>query len=304
MDTNQNEIFNRQLSKRLSVNDWPAIDVTDRVMGAIRAGAGTAQRSKKLSRTSLIAGMAALVVVLSGFGYSALKWQLHRADGSVSLEYREFDSTDNGTPSESEAVDRLRSELAPGEAAAYMSPQKGIEYVAFENPIEYDTFAEVAPLIELPAAFPSELPDGFAFYKGAIHHDLEMISPAEIEEWRQEMERSGQSEMMKPLATTGFSAVSLLYHESNGEEIRINATFGEMWRTVYTDLSKQSMDKVEVNGIEAFAITDSDSGKREIAWIDDSGDVPLYFQVSSVTSAVEWDQLIDAAESIRVNELR
>ncbi|MUT64423.1 hypothetical protein [Paenibacillus sp. NEAU-GSW1] len=288
MDLNTNP----RLAAHLSNDSLPAIDVTDKVMEAIRVP----RKKKPVRKTMLAAGIAAAILVVSGFGYAA-SWQLHKADGTVSLEYRNPTEEDgpwsNHTAEEMEA---MKQKLQPGEAGLFYDKSE-VNPFALENPIIYTDLKEMDSQWTSPIAVPETIAnDVFRFKQGNYIHEMEMPNTADEPRLREEAAAAADGIAFTLIKTYDIMGAHKEYTSSNGGQLGVFISPGKGWGTIITELKERDMIKTKVNGREAFAIVNKASGDREVVWMDERDGVPVYCKVSSTTpELVSQEQLIAIA---------
>ncbi|CAH1199010.1 hypothetical protein PAECIP111893_01207 [Paenibacillus plantiphilus] len=290
----RNETINHQLNQRLAKNKLPIVDVTARVMA--RIDGIRPQRSFAARKPLRVASIAAAILIISGFGYAMVNWQLHRADGSVSLEYRNF------MPGEESAdsldISELRKQLNPGEAAFFVTLNKKgeAEISGTENYLLYNSLEQLKAVLELPLHVTDSLTGTMVFKEGHLIHSLDNL---DLDLLRAELEQSGLDIYMKKVGLGDPQGVSLLYQNDGGGEIRVTAFKGDMWRTVVSDLEDQEIEKIMVHNQEVLAVTEHHTGKRELHWMDEGSSIPMYVTVTTETPEfVSQDELLAAARTI------
>jgi len=291
------EAFERQLNQQLSSDKFPLIDITDRVMDRIRQHGNV--RRQPVKKMVWMAGAAAVFLVLCGFGYAAVTWQLQRGDGSVSMEYSSYKPGDEWPHFD---LSPWMNQLEPGEAALFYFKREGKDYfVSQENPVKYTSLAELETESGFTVPVPDSLAGGYTFQQGSISHDLEKPDPSLMESLRAESEHSGGDFAMRKIHVKEEKlGVSFVYRHEKGGEILILASMGEMWRKMYDNLEQKQVEKVSVLGHEALAVEDQTTGERKVFWLDERGAVPIYYKISTLTpDLVSMQALLKAAESLR-----
>lgn len=292
------EAFERQLNQQLSSDSFPLIDITDRVMVRIRQHGNVRRQTAK--KMVWMAGVAAVFLVLCGFGYTAVTWQLHRGDGSVSMEYSSYKPGDG--PLDVDLTSWVKR-LEPGEAALFYIRHEGKDrFVAQENPVEYTSLARLEAEAGLNLHFPSGLEGGYSYKKGNLAHNLD-VEPSLMESLRTEAQQSGSDMAMRKMQKAAVKEVEgmfLFYNNAEGGEIVVFSSVGEIWRQIYGNLRQSQVEKVNLRGQEAFSVVDHTTGMKKVLWLDDSSGTPIYYHVSTQTPAlVSSKALLKAAESLR-----
>lgn len=271
-------------SQTLLGEPLPRIEVTDRVMAAIRTKQGIGGRSGRSKRSRLwyTAVIAAAVVFACGFGYAASSWQLFAPNGSVALEYRNYLPGDE--PIRGIDTDALRDKLAEGEAAVFYIREQD-QYIGLVNErrySNYDDFAQAAGG-RAPAR---ELGGGWEYRTGSLVHELQ--PDWVVQRDKTDFTTDGDVSYRKiPLGPkNGYHAT---YGDNTGQQMSISATFNERMRTLYTDLAKKQMEKVHLNGIEAFYIREAEGDVHRMVWAEGEGNSFVYYSLS-VSSSDERSQ--------------
>lgn len=290
----RNEIIEHQLSRRLAKNKLPLVDVTARVMAGIDGL--KPQRPVSARKPLWIAGIAAAILVISGFGYAMSAWQLQRADGSVSMEYRSFKPGEE--PAHGMDAGELRKRLNPGEAAFFVTLNEAgkEEIIGIENYRVYTSLEQLISAADLPLRFADSLTDSMKFTEGHIVHSLENPDIALL---RAELEQSGLDIYMKNTGLGDTEGAVAFYQNADGGKIRVDMFKGDSWRTIESSLKDEEIAKITIHNEEALAVTDRNTGERELHWMDERSGDPVYVKVSTATPGrVTEEELLAAARSI------
>lgn len=279
--------MNVQPNLTLLGDQLPRIDVTEQVMTSIR-GRYVDSRPKsqsKRSRMWYVSVITAVVIFACGFGYAASSWQLFAPNGSVVLEYRNYLPGDE--PNRAIDTNKLRDMLAEGEAAVFYIPESG-QYIGLANERQYtnyDQFAQVAGTI-VPAR---EIGHGWEYQEGSMKHDLRFQSDLN---WGDASATDNISYRLIPLGEKiGYYAT---YVNTAGNRVSINSIFGGRGRIMYTKLDDMEMNKVSLNGIEAFYIQLEESNAHRIVWAEGESDKSIYFELSS-SEEITREELTEVA---------
>ncbi|MFD0713103.1 hypothetical protein [Paenibacillus sp. GCM10027626] len=298
----EKQAFPQQPSIPLFEHDLPAIDVTARVMSAVRERAARSTRARALrGKPAYIIGLAAVFIVVSGFGYATLSWKLQREDGRVVMDYRQFEPGDEPVSSREDFAEK-QALLPEGTAAFfYEKPSQAGEagrYFSIDNPAMFDSAAQLRQESALPVRVPDQLGDGFQFAEGNFISGHSHPDEGLMEQLKAEAERSQESFAYAPIDIGDRVGLSLLYKGTAGGEIRVFADAeGERWRTVFTDLKEKHVSEAKVRGMEALLIANQMTGELEVMWIDGEGERAVFYKVSTETPQfVSSGQLLAAAE--------
>lgn len=266
--------MNVQPSLTLLGEQLPRIDVTEQVMTNIRGGVVVSRPNgqSKRSRIWYVSVITAVVIFACGFGYAASSWQLFAPNGSVVLEYRNYLPGDE--PNSAIDTKMLRDMLAEGEAAVFYIRERK-QYIGLANErkyTNYDQFAQAAGTI-VPAR---EIGNGWEYQEGSLMHDLHIQAD---QSWGDASAQDNISYQKIPLGEKiGYYAT---YVNAAGDRISINGILGERGRTMYTNLDDLEMNKVSLNGIEAFYIQLKESNAHRIVWAEGESDKSIYYELSS-----------------------
>jgi len=260
----------------------------------------------------VITGLLTAVLFACGFGYAAGAWQLFAPDGTVALEYRAFSPGDG--PIEGVDTDALRKLLNPGEAALF-NLKNADQQIGLVNELQYtdyDVFqvktGSYPPAREIGSS------SSFAFYTGSLAHNLNVIGPVgnedegnnvldthELKEPKELLEVAGvTSYQLVPLGdVTGYHAS---YRDDSGSEVTLQASYGESWRTVFTQMNEQVMEKIALHANEALYITAANGAWHKVVWTESSGGQFVYLELNAKAGDVSRASLIEVAEQIAGHE--
>lgn len=294
-----NSYTSQQSSRCISGEPLPQVDVTDRVMSTIRQRTRTAGNKKPW----IMIGLITAVLFACGFGYASGAWQLFHPDGTVALEFREFESGDGPWDVD---TDSLRQLLNPGEAAIfYLGANRQIMLANELQYADYDAFRA-----NLGSNSPSrELSLGFTFFSGSLAHNPDSMYVDKYEEKigipiAQKAEKSVKiagleqeiSYYLIPLGEVGGYFAT--YQNSSGSEITLSGAFGESWRTVLTELDQLTIGKIELTAGEAFYIQEEDDQSHSVVWSEGSGEQFVYLKLKAGIDDVSRKSLIELADQI------
>jgi hypothetical protein len=294
---------NMQWQENLSALEerLPRIDVTDRVMAAIRSKSGSGQRlesdrypiKRKSGKALYVSFIAAAVIFACGFGYAAVSWKLFAPDGAVSLEMISVSPNDISI----EPIGpELRDMLHEGEAGVfYLRDQNryiGLAHERDYGELEFEQFAAETgthkPL--------RELGDGFIFHQGTLMHDLNKLAPDL--NWGDPDGDESVSLRKVPLGkTVGYSAV---YRDDSGHQLTLSAWYNIPERQIYSsELDKLVKEKVTIGEIEAFYLKGKDSDMQRMAWAEGEGELHVYYQLfDSAMDKLPRERLVEVAAAI------
>ncbi|QNK56929.1 hypothetical protein [Paenibacillus sp. PAMC21692] len=279
----------------------PRIDVTDRVMEAIRSKSGSGQRLEsgrspfrwRSGKALYVSFIAAAVIFACGFGYAAVSWKLFAPDGAVSLEL--ISVSPNEVSIEPIGPD-LRDMLHEGEAGIFYLRDQN-RYIGLAHEREYGDleFEQFAAETDLHAPL-RELGDGFVFHQGTLMHDLNKF--AHDLNWGNPGGDESVSLRKVPLGkTTGYSAV---YRDSSGHQLTLSAWYNIPDRQIYSsELDKLIKEKVTIGEMEAFYLKDIDSDMQRMAWAEGEGELYVYYQLfDSAMDKLPRERFVEVAAAI------
>jgi len=271
----------------------------------------TIRRNSQISSNKkrwVITGLITAVLFVCGFGYAAGTWQLFAPDGTVALEYRAFPPGDD--PFEGVDTVALRKLLNPGEAAIFnlKNTDRQIGLVNELQYTKYDVFqvktGSYPPAREIGSS------SSFTFYIGSLAHDLNIMSPIKNEsKGNNALNTHEINEPKELLEMAGVTSYSLLplgdvngyyasYRDDNGMEVTLQASYGESWRTIFTQMNEQVMEKIILHDNEAFYITAADGAWHKVVWTENSGGQFVYLTLNARAGDLSRESLIEVAEQI------
>jgi len=264
--------------------------------------------SYKQKRTWVISGLITAVLFACGFGYAAGAWQLFAPDGTVALEYRAFSPGDG--PPEGVDTDALRKLLNPGEAALFNLKSTG-QQIGLVNELQYSDYnAFSVQTGSYPPAQEIGSSSTFKFYTGSLAHSLNVMGTVknetdgsgvldahELEESDELLEIAGVTAYrLVPLGdVTGYHAS---YRDDSGSELTFQASYGESWRTIFTQMNEQIMEKITLHTNEAFYITAANGAWHKVVWTENRGEQFVYLELNAKANDISREGLIETAEQI------
>lgn len=275
----------------------PGIDVTDRVMEAIRSKSGQGLESDqypiKRKRAWYVSFIAAAVIFACGFGYSAVSWKLFSPEGTVSLEL--ISVSPNEVSIESIGSD-LRDMLNEGEAAIfYLRDQNryiGLAHERDYGALEFEQFAAETGMHK-PLR---ELGDGFTFHQGTLMHDLNKLA-LDLNWGDPDGDASVNLRKMPMGKTVRYSAV---YRDDSGHQLTLSAWYNIPDRQIYSsEWDTLVMEKVTLGPMDAFYLKEKDSDMHRMAWAEGEGELYVYYQLfDSAMDKLPRERLIEVAAAI------
>jgi len=265
-------------------------------------------RRSSYKKKWVISGIITAVLFACGFGYAAGAWQLFASDGTVALEYREFSPGDG--PAEGVDTDVLRKLLNPGEAALF-NLKSTDRQIGLANELQYTDYdAFNVQTGSYPPAREIGRSSTFKFYTGSLAHSLNVmdivknesrgggvLDTHELKESDELLEIAGvTSYYLVPLGdVTGYHAS---YRDDSGSELTLQVSYGESWRTVFTQMNEQIMEKITLYTNEAFYITAANGAWHRVVWTEHRGEQFVYLELNAKASDVSREGLIETAEQI------
>jgi hypothetical protein len=279
----------------------PRIDVTDRVMEAIRSKSGSGQlpesgRSpykRQRGKALYVSFIAAAIIFACGFGYAAVSLKLFAPDGLVSLE--QIGVSPNEVSMEPIGSD-LQDMLDEGEAAIfYLRDQDKYIGLAHEREYDYSEFEQFAAATGIHEPL-RELGDEFVFQQGTLMHELDKLAPDLY--WGDPDGEESVSLRKVPLGkTVGYSAI---YRDASGHQLTLNAWYNVPDRKIYTDeLHRMVAEKITIGAVETFYLKEKDSDMQKMAWAEGEGELHVYYQLfDSAIDKLPRERLVEVAAAI------